>query len=100
MTSSTPAAPSSDARILYLTREGCHLCEVALPLVRAEAVRAGAELEVRDIDEDPALVRDWNDDVPVVFVDGQLHARYEVDPARLRACLAPLPWWRRLLPRR
>ncbi|PZP17633.1 MAG: glutaredoxin family protein [Brachybacterium faecium] len=92
----TPADP--DARVLYLTRTGCHLCDEALPLVRAEADRVGTAVEVRDIDEDETLRRDWDFDVPVIIVDGKLHARYRVDAEQLRAALK-LPLWRRLLRR-
>jgi hypothetical protein len=94
-----PRPEDPDARVLYLTRPGCHLCDVALPLVRAEADRAGTSVEVRDIDEDPALQGAWNDHVPVVVVDGAVQARYQVDGAALRRVLARRPWWRRILGR-
>ena len=56
MTSPHVPSPSDpDARVLYLTREGCHLCDDALPVVRAEADRAGTAVEVRDIDADERL---------------------------------------------
>lgn len=93
-----PAPSSDDVRVQYLTRRGCHLCEVALPIVRAEADRAGSAVDVLDIDEDPALRAAWDHDVPVVLVDGQVHARYRVDAQQLRAALHR-PWWRRLLRR-
>ncbi|PWH07742.1 glutaredoxin family protein [Brachybacterium endophyticum] len=96
----TPPRPQdADARVLYLTRPGCHLCDVALPVVRAEADRAGTSVEVRDIDEDPRLAEDWNEHVPVVVVDGVVHARYRVEAPALRAALARRSWWRRLLRR-
>ena len=91
-----PRPTDPDARVLYLTREGCHLCEEALPVVRAEADRAGSTVEVRDIDEDPQLRTDWDHDVPVIIVDGAVHARYRVDAAALRSTLRRRPWWRRL----
>ncbi|MGP9681938.1 MULTISPECIES: glutaredoxin family protein [unclassified Brachybacterium] len=90
----TPTDP--DARILYLTREGCHLCDDALPVVRAEADRVGSTVEVRDIDEDETLRADWDYDVPVIIVDGAVHAKYRVDAEQLRTALAKRPWWRRL----
>ncbi|MEE1651867.1 glutaredoxin family protein [Brachybacterium sp. J144] len=96
---STPRIPSPfdpNARVVYLTREGCHLCDDALPVVRAEADRAGTSVEVRDIDEDEALRADWTYDVPVVIVDGAVHAKYRVDAAELRSALARRPWWKRL----
>ncbi|UVY85413.1 glutaredoxin family protein [Brachybacterium sp. NBEC-018] len=99
MTSRIPSPTDPDARVLYLTREGCHLCDEALPVVRAEADRAGSTVEVRDIDEDPALLADWDHDVPVIIVDGAVHARYRVEAAALRTALAKRPLWRRLLRR-
>ncbi len=94
-----PAPTSSDVRIVYLTRTGCHLCEQALPIVRAEADRAGSAVDVIDIDTDEALRADWDHDVPVVIVDGAVHARYRVDAQELRAALARRSWIRRLLRR-
>ncbi|QNN82052.1 glutaredoxin family protein [Brachybacterium sp. Z12] len=95
----TPRIPSPtdpQARVLYLTREGCHLCEDALPVVRAEADRVGSTVEVRDIDEDAQLQADWDYDVPVIIVDSKVHAKYRVDAEQLRAALRKRPWWRRL----
>jgi glutaredoxin len=94
-----PRASDPEARIVYLTRPGCHLCDVALPTVWAEADRAGTTVEVLDIDQDEALRADWNEQVPVVVVDGKVHARYEVDAAALHKALARRPLWRRLLRR-
>ena len=85
-----PSPADPDARVLYLTREGCHLCEEALPVVRAEADRAGTAVEVRDIDEDERLRTDWDHDVPVIIVDGKVHARYRVESEQLRRA-APSP---------
>jgi len=91
-----PSPADPDARVLFLTREGCHLCEEALPVVRSEADRAGSTVEVRDIDADEQLRQDWDYDVPVIIVDGKVHAKYRVEPAQLRAALGRRPWWRRL----
>ncbi|WP_193103452.1 glutaredoxin family protein [Brachybacterium sp. FME24] len=91
-----PSPTDPDARVLYLTREGCHLCEDALPVVRAEADRAGTSVEVRDIDTDEALRAEWDYDVPVIILDGAVHAKYRVDAQQLRAALAKRSWWRRL----
>lgn len=94
-----PSPTDPDARVLYLTREGCHLCEEALPVVRAEADRAGSTVEVLDIDADETLRADWDYDVPVIIVDGTVHAKYRVDAGQLRAALAQRSWWRRLMSR-
>ncbi len=48
------------ARLQFLTREGCHLCDDALLLLQ------GVPLEVIDIDKDPALHAEFDERVPVV----------------------------------
>ena len=94
-----PRPTDPDARVLYLTREGCHLCEEALPVVRAEADRAGTTVEVRDIDADEQLRERFDYDVPVIIIDGQIHAKYRVEAEALQAALRHRPWWKRLLGR-
>lgn len=93
-----PAPSDPSTRIQLLDRAGCHLCEEARTVVQAEAERAGTAVELIDVDADPDLQASWGDQVPVVIVDGQVHARYRVDPASLRKALSPGPRWRRLLP--
>ena len=96
---SIPSPADRDARVLYLTREGCHLCEDALPVVRAEADRAGTSVEVVDIDTDERLQQDWDYDVPVIIVDGKVHAKYRVDAEQLRSALRRRSLLQRLLRR-
>src|SRR5438552_2072325 len=66
------------------TRAGCHLCEVVHETL--ERVR-GAQpfaLEVIDVDADAVLRARFDQEVPVVFVDGRKHAKYRLDEARFR----------------
>ena len=72
--------------ILY-TRAGCHLCEEAKEEIRR--VRADIPFAFRsvDIDRDPALLALYNEEVPVIFVNGKKTFRYRVDPAELRKSL-------------
>ena len=69
--------------VLY-TRAGCHLCEEARNVIRS--VRAGNPFSFRsvDIDRDPALVELYNEEVPVIFVNGKKAFRYQVDAGELR----------------
>ena len=78
--------PGRPSLVTLVTREGCHLCEQALPVVTAAAARAGVPLSVLDVDADPAL-RSWTDKVPVVLLDGVEHAYWQVDDRALRAAL-------------
>ncbi|MEK6349542.1 MAG: glutaredoxin family protein [Burkholderia sp.] len=74
------------AFILY-GRSWCHLCDdlrVALAPVAAEFRVAVAYL---DIDADPALVARYDEDVPVLLLDGVEVCRHRFDAAAVRAAL-------------
>lgn len=75
-------------RVTLYTRAGCHLCDVAKEVL--ESVRADRpfELDVVDIDGDPALVARYTHEVPVILVDGRKAFKYRVEPEALRASLA------------
>ena len=75
------------ARVLVLTRQGCHLCDQAIEVVAAVCAETGDFYATQDVDADPELVRLYSDQVPVTFVDGAQHDFWRVDPARLRAAL-------------
>ena len=87
----TDPVPHADAATVVLyTREGCHLCEAALPVVEAACAEAGASWTTVDVDTDPVLQRAFTDQVPVTFVGGRQHDFWRVDAQRLRAALARL----------
>lgn len=75
-------------RVSVLTRDGCHLCEEVVVIVR----RVCAELEVGlaevDVDADEDLRAEYTDQVPVTFVDGRRFDFWRIDEGRLRAALA------------
>jgi predicted thioredoxin/glutaredoxin len=72
--------------IVLLTRQGCHLCDEALGVLRS----LGVEPELRDVDADDDLhdLYDWR--VPVVLVDGRVIAEGRIDRERLREALPAL----------
>lgn len=75
------------ARVVVLTRAGCHLCEAAEQVVAGVVAETGDTWTTVDVDADPALVQRWSDEVPVTFVDGRQHDFWRVDPVRLREAL-------------
>lgn len=86
----TPPRPANpETRVQYLTREGCHLCEDALPTVVAAAQKFDAPVEVRDIDAEADLREDWNIHVPAIIVDGVLISTYRVTEQQMIEALAP-----------
>ncbi|MFN0151390.1 MAG: glutaredoxin family protein [bacterium] len=73
--------------VVFYTRAGCHLCDVAKQVVDAVRQRVAFALDVVDIDGDAALAARWNDEVPVVFVNGKKAFKYTVDAARFERLL-------------
>jgi glutaredoxin len=73
--------------VTVVSRQGCHLCEVA----EAEVARICAELDVEwhalDVDADPELRAEYGDYVPVILVDGKEHGYWRVEEERLRAAI-------------
>jgi glutaredoxin len=73
-------------RLLTLySRAECALCDAMAAALAGEQSRFGFELEVIDVDADPALAARFNDAVPVVHAGGIELMRYRFDPERLRA---------------
>jgi len=70
-------------RVVLVTRQGCHLCDQALEVLRA----LGTEPEIADVDAVDELYRlyDWR--VPVVLVDGAVAAEGKIDREGLRRAL-------------
>ena len=73
--------------VTLYTRAGCHLCEEAERVLRAEQAATPFHLQLVDIDGDPELARRYGVRVPVVAVDGQDLFDYEVPVDLLRARL-------------
>jgi glutaredoxin len=73
--------------VTLYTRVGCHLCEEAERVLRAEQAAAGFDLELVDVDRDPGLARRYGVRVPVVAVDGEDLFEYQVPVDLLRAHL-------------
>jgi glutaredoxin len=77
----------TEARVVLLVREGCHLCDEAIETVRAVCGQSGVSWQVVDVDSDPRLRAEYTDHVPVTFVDGVRHAIWFVKEEQLRAAL-------------
>lgn len=75
-------------------KPGCHLCDDAREIVAAvrEEVAAapGAPsivFEELDILQDDALFDRFAEEIPVVLLDGEVHAYWRIDPTRLKTAL-------------
>ena len=65
--------------VLY-TRVGCHLCDEAKEQIRRVLAQAPFGFHEVDIDLDPDLRERYNEEVPVVFINGKKAFKYRVDP--------------------
>jgi len=82
----TPEVAHS-ARVVVITRDGCHLCSEALTTVQTVCEQVGAEWLAVDVDTDEELRSVYTDHVPVTFVDGREFSVWVLDADRLRASL-------------
>ncbi len=77
--------------LTLISKPGCHLCDVAREIVDTVVadLPGDADVEVveRSIFDDPALFEQWWEKIPVVLIDGELHAHWRVSADRLRAAL-------------
>ena len=69
--------------VVVYSRVGCHLCDVVketLAAMEGEAAVQGPDFRWRevDIDTDPELRRTYNDEVPVVLIDGRKAFKYRM----------------------
>ena len=78
-----------EPRVTVLTRDGCHLCDEVLVVVRQVCADLAVGLTEVDVDADPELRAEYTDHVPVTFVDGRRFDFWRIDEGRLRAALGP-----------
>jgi glutaredoxin len=65
--------------VTLYTRKGCCLCDDAKRVLEAAALRAAFEYREEDIDLDPELRARYNDEVPVIAIDGVKAFKYRVE---------------------
>jgi len=70
---------SETRQVLLYTRKGCHLCEIVKESLVKLQRRGGFLWREIDVDSDEQLRREYNDQVPVVFIDGRKAFKYHMD---------------------
>jgi hypothetical protein len=78
---------TSPARVTLYSRPGCHLCEDARAIVARVCADLGEQFVEISIDDDPALLDEYGEEIPVTLVDGRRHDFWRVDETRLRTAL-------------
>lgn len=86
---STPSAgPASTREVELMTRTTCGSCHRVEAQITPVVEAAGAKLIVRNVDLDTELAMEFGDRVPVVVIDGEEFAAWEVDNEELAEELA------------
>ena len=79
--------------LTLIGKPDCHLCDVASEVVDAvvaelpDAAAERLQIVEASIADDPALYELWWEKIPVVLIDGHLHAHWRVSADRLRDAL-------------
>lgn len=64
------------AQVTLYTRTGCCLCDDVKKVIGDARAQADFDYSEIDIDSDPNLVRLYNDEVPVVTINGRKAFKY------------------------
>lgn len=75
-------------RLTLITRNQCHLCDVAKEAMARVADAAGESWHEVDVDSDPRLQAEYSELVPVILLDGRQHGYWRVEEERLLRDLA------------
>jgi len=77
--------------VIYM-RRGCHLCEVMYErlLLLIEVTGWEAEVELVDIDQDPALRERYGELVPVLELNGEELCHFRLDEERVKRAVEAL----------
>ena len=74
--------------VVVYSRKGCHLCDVVKETLAQAEGKADFQWREVDIDADPELRQKYNEEVPVVFIDGRKAFKYHMDERQFLKALA------------
>ena len=69
-------------KVTVYSRTGCHLCEIAIDLIKSVKQENNFSLEIKLIDNDSELEKEYGEQVPVILIDEKVHDYWRVDLAR------------------
>jgi glutaredoxin len=75
-------------KVTLYTRTGCHLCQDAKSEIDSARRQIPFQYEELDIDSDPQLLKLYNEEVPVIAIDGAKAFKYRLTAAELLRKLA------------
>lgn len=79
----------ASTRLTLIGKPDCHLCDDARAVIDSViAGRPDVTLDELSIHDDAELNEKYWDEIPVLMIDGRVHAIWRIDAERLRAALA------------
>jgi len=77
--------------VTLIGKPECHLCDTARAVVHKVIAEIAAECSVSVVElslhNEPALLAKHKDEIPVVLIDGHVHAVLHVEAGRLRSAI-------------
>lgn len=73
--------------VVLVGKPGCHLCSDAAAVVEAVCAELSIPWREQSILDDPVLMDQYAETIPVVLVDGRQHDFLRIDAGRLRDAL-------------
>lgn len=67
----------------FYTKENCHLCDVALEIVKRAAKKLRFTLETVDITQSDDLMMKYGIEIPVIEINGNLEFKHKVNAKHL-----------------
>jgi len=71
----------------FYTKEGCHLCEVALEIIDLVAEKIDFQFNSIDITKDEELMTKFDIEIPVIEIDKEIVFVHKVDKQKLISIL-------------
>jgi Glutaredoxin-like domain (DUF836) len=71
--------------ITLIGKPGCHLCDDARAVITRVVDELGGDMTVAELSilDDDALLARYEEEIPVVLINGAVHTIWRVDPVRL-----------------
>jgi glutaredoxin len=69
-------------KVTVYSRSGCHLCEIAIDLIKSTMNELKFELNIKLIDDDLKLQEEYGEQVPVILIEDKVHDYWRVDLER------------------
>ena len=73
--------------VTVYSRNGCHLCEVALEEIEKFKSEFQFQVEKILIDGKPELEKSYGEEVPVILINGKPHDFFRIDNERFRSAI-------------